>query len=291
MGRVGPTRAQRERLAAWLEGGQNGAYILPEPVEHWDNWTQFARDYLAGKAGWDFHVGIRANNTDGYAKYFVVRARVAGKVQVPGRLRLPGDSEAEHGLAVAVDRGVREVPSEDGVDQQVQSPVLVDVGEFDQLGQRMEFALLALVPSVIRLKAFQSVEMGRPNVFEETVTGDLLQLSDIGKLDLLRLGLRRHSAEADDGELVHEVVERRSEVLNGVPEDQRPLVIDLYESVGAVDDSPLWWLVLATKGNRNGVRVCRVASQTNGSAKDANVGFRPVKLRPRIPQIKASRHA
>src|SRR6266436_6493306 len=116
-------------------------------------------------------------------------------------------------------------------------PVLVNVGEVDQLGERMH---LALLPSFIRLEGLQAINVGATDVAREAVgTSEVLCPGYHWKLDLLGFRRRRLPVEVDDSELPHKVVQGTPEVVDGIPEDEWPAFMDLYHAIDSVDHSPV----------------------------------------------------
>lgn len=291
MPRLGPTRAQRERLAAWLEPVQNGSYVLTKPVQQGDDWSRFAHRYPAGQAGIDFHVGIRPSGSDEYAEYFGIRAQGAARgfverdpvTSAGGRV----SANQRHAVTVPI-RPVCERCLVRGDHYDMQPPVLVYVGHSNQPRQGMELQLLSAVPSAIRLKKLHLVEIDRANVLKKAMAGDLLEFSDLRELDVLGLSDGRDPAQVNNGELIHEVVKGGAEVLNGVPEDEWPILADLYHAVNAVDHGPLFRVEIPPKGDQ--VRVWSPGF-FDLPAQSVDMFFRSVKLRPRTRQVKASGHA
>ena len=168
-------------------------------------------------------------------------------------------------------------------------PVLVNVGEGDQLGEWMQHALL---PPFIRLERLQASNVGVTDVKKEAVgTSEVLCPGYHRKLDLLGFRHRRLSAEVDDSELPHEVVQGTPEVVDGIPEDEWPVLMDLYHAIDAVDHSPVIRVVLMLKRNETRVLGC---FPFDLSSKLLDVAFRTIQLGPaavqRDPHVLYSSH-
>jgi len=158
-------------------------------------------------------------------------------------------------------------------------PVLVNVGEGDQLEERMH---LALLPSFIRLEGLQVINVGVTDVTKEEVgTSEVLCPGYQRKLDLLGLRPRRLSPKVEDSELPHEVVQGTPEVVDGIPEDEWPVLMDLYHAIDAVDHSPIIRVVLMLKRNETRVLDCFLFDL---SSKLLDVAFRTIQLGPAAVQ-------
>ncbi len=153
-------------------------------------------------------------------------------------------------------------------------PVLVNVGEVDQLGEWMH---LALLPSFIRLEGLQAINVGVMDVTEAVGTSEVLCPGYHRKLDLLGFCRRRLSAEVDDSELPHEVVQGTPEVVDGIPENEWPVLMDLYHAIDAVDHSPIIMIVLTPKRNETRVLGCFLFDL---GSKLLDVAFRAIQLGP-----------
>jgi hypothetical protein len=278
------------RLAAWLEGGENGGYVLSEGIQHGEDWAELPGRYHRGKAGIDFHVGIRPRGDDWYSEYFIIRTQATSEwSEKPVHLAL----SVEQGLAIAKDRVVEELPFlRGGGDQEMQPPVFVGIGKFNQAREWMAHPLLNRVPSMVRLERLQAVDVNRTNERQILVSGrgELLGLTRIGELDEGALFLEGLVPKMNKGELPHQVIQGLPKVLNSVPEDQWPLVADLYKAIDAIDNGPIFVVILPPKGDRNRLRVWGRGVLDNRGPKCIDMLFRPVKLGPRTRQVKASRH-
>ena len=82
--------------------------------------------------------------------------------------------------------------------QQMKLPVLIYVGEPDQLGEGMQ---LSSPDSLVRLKRFKPVNVYRPDVFQEAIPIEVLEVSHFGKLNIVPLCLLRLSAKVINRQL------------------------------------------------------------------------------------------
>jgi hypothetical protein len=237
-----------KRSAARVEFPEDCGYVLRHPFQYGHHWSQPARAYKAGKAHIEINIGVRPRGLHEYAEHYVIRVRAAPRGDVLDRGTHAAGSGAQGGNAVPALLGpVCERCLMGNRYQQLKPLVLVGIGQAGEFGEGMK---LTPVESLIRLERLEALDVGLPDVPEVPVAPEVLQSPDHGELDIHGLGPGGGPAEAGDRQLPHQMVKGTPQIVDGIPEDEWPLVSDLYHVVNAVDHGPLICFVLPAKGDQ-----------------------------------------
>jgi hypothetical protein len=145
-------------------------------------------------------------------------------------------------------------------------------------------------PKVERLETCELVGVSGVHVFPVDMGGPVVFVRNDRELDMPDyLSIRRRDAvEMTYRQLPGKVVQGASQVVQRIPNDQAPVVADLYEAVNPVDHGPLVWLILSPQ--RDTFRVAFASFSYFGS-KLIEVPFRPFELCPAPREIERVRHA
>lgn len=227
MGGLQEPLAHREGLGhSGLDFSKNGVNL---PV--------LADDYRSGKFGLVIEVWVWSGRGDRNPHCYVTELRA-------NRLQLDAANErTEVSRSFAVDEGARrrKIKAHDlgDVDRRLDQSVLVSVGE---VGKPTEF-----IPTTEFLKHFDLIGGPGIDVFQEAMVQPLGGFVDNRKLNVPRFFVGWLASKVLSCERPPKMVERAAIVVDGVSEDQAPVVADFRYAIGAKNDGLVFAVVLPGK--------------------------------------------
>lgn len=266
-------------LRRWLEHLEDGSHMLTNSVKRLYDGESFIEDYLSGQAGIEFHIGIRSRGANQDTDYFLIRSwvRVSCQEHVSHK-SVRGHAVAQS--AIAKPTGVREVKdcltlSKIG---HVKPPVLICIG---QIGENGEGIPLTRLNGVERLEPFQSRSVFGGHVPSIRVTRPLNRVGHDGELNISDNFpfLWLDSVKEAEGQLPGKIVQRGTETVNSVPDNQAPVWRDLYDALNAPYDHPIFSVVLSPDRNHFWIGI---TGFFNLSSQSVDVAYRMFELCPGV---------
>lgn len=263
-------------LLRWRELSKNRHYANAEPVECFEEIPSFSDAYKRGEAGLEIHIRVRPLGRDVNARYFIANLQ---------RVRRLGRDDADTPVLFNNRRNTVdkvEVVRPNVTDlmghriNKFKYPVLIRVRDFAEAIE--EVLTDESRGGIERLELFEFIGVGRQHEFPVRRRKPFGFVVHDGELDFPGLRFRgRDTVKIAQGQLPCEVVERGSEVVNRVSDDQAPVVAHLYEAVHAINNCPLISLELSPEGHDCRVTITGVRYF---SEEITDVVTRAVKLRP-----------
>lgn len=268
----------RDRLRLWLESFEDDPNPLTTPIQGVEKIPMFAKRYVAGEVGMQFDIWIRASLNDEHANQFLIRSWRRAHGDVPIRRAAIGhDPSVQYAVDITGEPWILEGGTLGSCDDQRHPAVLVYVGRPIEQEQSVGLGIGQLEG----LEPLQEVDVVLSHVGQVPIRA-LDPFGWIGfdrKLNIPGLVISRlDPGQGSDRELPRQVIERPAQIVDGVTDQQGPVVSDLYDALDAPHDRPILVVVLVPE--RNVVRMW-----TNFGLKLVDMHFRPFELGPTTGEI------